>query len=132
MQAEQGILSALVEIKRRCTERVEWPSRYSIGIFRQPGFPLYHILGGLPRRPLRLAADGGLTLETQSFLSDGNAVASGLSTRLYEVEVTARRIDDDSSRRFPAAIRNLPSSIAGMDVRIHRKCVPGFHSQAFR
>ncbi len=76
MDAEQGVLVALVEIERAGAERIVDAAGHR---GRQAFDALVDVGGRRPFRPFRHVADAGDAGEGEGFLADGDAVADRLA-----------------------------------------------------
>src|SRR5258707_1042492 len=123
MNAVQGVLVTLPQVKRAGTEWIVGPSGHALAArqFLQPGcefgVAFENFLGGIPVRPFLLAVDRGHTGPAKSFAADCNSITPGLSTALHVVEVMVQRIDNDGAARLSRGVLNLCPAVGWIDIR---------------
>src|SRR5262245_37254282 len=98
--AVDTILSAS-DVHRACAKRIAGTAR---GHARQIGLASEHLSRWIPIRPLRLALDGSHAGPSKAFAADADAVAHRLAATEHVIKVCVRRIDDDCTGRFAAAV----------------------------
>ena len=82
----------LVEVERAGPERI---GETAFDAQRQVGTAPDHLARRRPTRPLRLAPDPGGSAPGEALPTHADAVAQGAATALDEVEVPARRVDNN-------------------------------------
>src|SRR6266404_3935753 len=123
MNAVQGVLVALPQVKRAGTEWTVGPSGHALAArqFLQTccelGVSFENFFGGIPVRPFLLAVDHGHTGPAKSFAADGNSITPSLSTALHVVEVMVQWIHNDGAARLSRGVLNVCPAVGGIDLR---------------
>ena len=116
MNAVQGVLVTLPQVKRAGTEWTVGPSGHALAArqFLQTccelGVAFENFFGGIPVRPFLLAVDRGHTGPAKSFATDGNSITPSLSTALHVVEVMVQWIHNDGAARLSRGVLNVCST----------------------
>src|SRR5450759_2512675 len=106
------------EIEGARTERIARPSRHEA---RQIRLALDHLLRRSPIRPRRHPRDAFGSRPGEAFAADADAVAHSLAVAEDEIEIGARRVDDDRSCRLLGPIVDkLASELRRQFLRLTR------------
>ena len=120
MDAVQGVLVTLPQVKRAGTEWTVWPSGHALAArqFLQTccelGVAFENFFGGIPVRPFLLAVDHGHTGPAKSFAADGNSITPSLSTALHVIEVMVQWIHNDGAARLSRGVLNVCPAVGSV------------------
>jgi hypothetical protein len=123
VNAVQGVLVTLPQVKRAGTERTVGPSGHALAArqFLQTccelGVAFENFFGRIPVRPFLLAVDHGHTGPAKSLAADGNSITPSLSTALHVLEVMVQWIHNDGAARLSRRVLNVCPAVGWIDIR---------------
>jgi hypothetical protein len=87
MNAQICVASALIKIKRTCTQRIGWTAGHTTRVFGiDVGFAAYHRFGRGPARPFAGVGHAEGAADVPLFFADPDGVADCLSFFQYPVQ----------------------------------------------